>query len=107
MSPDLRVFVFGSVFYALSAAVGAKAAQPDAARLFVDFALSEAGQKIIASLMACPSRLKWPINLTMSSTISALGKICTATTNIFVRSLARPNPKRGPTYEIKTDSMAQ
>ncbi len=55
MSPDLRVFAFGSVFYALSAAVGAKAAQPDAARLFVDFALSEAGQKITASFNGVPT----------------------------------------------------
>ena len=55
MSPDLRIFVFGSVFFALSAAVGAKAAQPNAARLFAEFVLSEEGQKIIASFNGVPT----------------------------------------------------
>ncbi len=36
--------------------VGAKAAHPNAARLFVDFALSEEGQKIIASFGRVPTR---------------------------------------------------
>ena len=36
--------------------VGAKAAHPNAAKLFVDFMLSEEGQKIIASFGRVPTR---------------------------------------------------
>ncbi|HEX7233041.1 MAG TPA: substrate-binding domain-containing protein, partial [Candidatus Binatia bacterium] len=40
--------------------VAAKAAHPNAARLFVDFALSEEGQRIIASFGRVPTRRAVP-----------------------------------------------
>jgi iron(III) transport system substrate-binding protein len=43
--------------------VGAKAAHPNAAKLFVDFMLSEEGQKIIASFGRLPTRRGVPTNV--------------------------------------------
>jgi iron(III) transport system substrate-binding protein len=49
--------------------VGAKAAHPNAARFFVDFALSEEGQKIIASFGRVPTRRGVP------TTVQAIAKL--------------------------------